>query len=123
MDIKRFESLSKEYKNIIWEKGSFPGIQDGWIPILEEFLHSVSKVLKNNNLHILQVKEKFGSLAIHYKLYKGPKKEIEELCKLAAKKSQKTCERCGSTGHKSVIGSGGSIACWIKTLCDTCSKY
>lgn len=63
---------------------------------------------------ILQVKEKFGTLRLYYRLPdtvpEEVKKEVREMVNRAEHESSVTCEVCGKPGE---LNMGG----WVQTLC------
>jgi len=74
--------------------------------VLEEGLKDIPAEVKP--VHIMQIKEKFGTLHFYYE---GGDEYIKGLVSMAESISGSTCEECGSPGRRR----GGG---WIKTLCD-----
>jgi hypothetical protein len=83
---------------------------DGWFQILWDLCEEIKKI-EHEGFRFTQIKEKFSELRIYSY---NESVEIYELIDKAADKSNKTCERCGSTEEVTQSGS------WIKTLCSTC---
>jgi hypothetical protein len=61
---------------------------------------------------VAQVKEKFGGLRFYVDSCDDYTRGVVDM---AESMSYRTCEYCGSTGHKTGTG-------WIKTLCESCDK-
>lgn len=89
---------------------------DGWFNILDELFTEIDKLLINENeINMVQVKEKFGSLRVYYDIIKGEDtlyNDINNLIDKAESKSEITCEVCGKPGEcRNRIG-------WVSTVCD-----
>ncbi|MCC5797633.1 MAG: hypothetical protein JJU48_09955 [Methylophaga sp.] len=92
----------------------------GWFEIILELSIDIEKVvekIKANGLDetrlpmVTQVKEKYGGLNFYMR---GENKEISALIHRAAKRSVKTCEKCGSPGKfRNIVG-------WYVTECQAC---
>jgi hypothetical protein len=70
----------------------------GWADILTRLYAKLPK-----DVHVLQVKEKFGSLRFYTG---GVSPEFSDLIDEAEKESATTCEVCGETGKIMEIGGG-----------------
>jgi len=77
----------------------------GWFKLIEPLV----TYCKENNIKILQVKEKFGTLRFH--CYPYPP-EMANLIVDASKKSATTCEVCGEPG---ILETNHG---WLKCLCE-----
>lgn len=90
---------------------------DGWKDILAPIFEYIENYNKNKSeddkIIIEQVKEKFGTLRFYCSFYTD---ELENLINDAEKKSDITCELCGSTDN---VGKTGG---WITTMCYNCAK-
>ena len=88
----------------------------GWmgltLPILDEIKHYNQGKEIEDQVHILQIKEKFGSLRIY--LDNAPE-YIRDMVRKAEKNSYLICENCGSPINVTTKGPG-----WIRTLCKEC---
>lgn len=80
-------------------------IGKGWHDIVKPLL----KYCEDNNINVLQVKEKFGSLRFYYTPLED--KDLLKMVASAEGESKHICEWCGAAGK---LRPGG----WIKTLCD-----
>jgi hypothetical protein len=87
---------------------------DGWFEILKECFENIEKSLSEfpdgKNVRVHQVKEKYGTLRIYMSHYYD---KIEEFIDEAEKKSEVTCELCGSSGKLE-----GEY--WLTTRCSDC---
>lgn len=92
-------------------------IGDGWFDILHAACRKLSKV--SPDLHIIQIKEKFGDLTIYFGEWEAPKwwqfwryfeRNPWKIIMYASLHAEHVCEWCGQPGEK---GSDG----WIKVLC------
>jgi len=104
-------------------------MDDGWYNILDELFTDWTNIMKDQNFTITlnQVKQKLGTLRVYY--HATPNDEtnnddkaavydrIEELLRIAERKSKITCEACGKPG-KLVNKFGG-----IKCECEDCGNY
>jgi len=84
----------------------------GWINIIRDLIRDLNKL--EEDITILQVKEKFGGL----RFYVGAcSEEAHQRIDEAEDLSYDTCQVCGSTENVSTDDSG-----WVETLCDKCLK-
>lgn len=95
-------------------------VGDGWEPIIRKALREISKAQtdfllmgKPLDLHIRQVKEKFGRLVLNIRDKGGLMTRIVAHAEWA---SECVCEFCGTT--VGVETKGG----WVKTLCGPCRE-
>lgn len=104
---------------------------DGWYHIIR-FLCKDLEVMKKMYdfvFRFAQVKEKFGTLRLYYRIEFGPtwiekasseeqfvREKIHDRVSMVEHISGIVCEECGITG---AVRRGGS---WIRTLCDTCEQ-
>lgn len=88
---------------------------DGWHGILELLLTKLDEIRKDRlpDLHLLQVKEKWGTLTV-YASHDTEDDEVFNLCMAAEHESAFTCEDCGAPGRTR------DNRAWIRTLCDQC---
>lgn len=106
---------------------AYPEIGPGWMPLFEAAMRSMQVVASEARmaLTIHQVKEKFGSMRIHYFAETNPKvpdaltqralETLDHIVDLAEAKSEETCETCGKPGKPRKGG-------WIKVKCDDCAS-
>lgn len=89
----------------------------GWKSIVDEAIQKIHK--ENNNICILQVKEKFGGLRIYVgfpeDISDAVYDNVTDIIKNAEIKASVVCELCGKPGGQCKIGSS-----WLKTLCLFC---
>lgn len=92
--------------------------QKGWEglikPIFDYIEQYNSNKPKEEQIEVIQVKEKFGGLRF-YTNFKTD--ELKELIRNAESESYKTCEKCGSKDNI-----GYTVNGWIKTYCLNCVK-
>lgn len=88
----------------IWGRECGPG----W----NKLINPIVELCTENNVEILQIKEKFGGLRFY--VDEAPL-SIHDVIENASKLSFKTCEVCGEPGELR----GGS---WITVRCDRCCK-
>lgn len=80
----------------------------GWKALYEPLI----ELCKTEDVAILQIKEKFGTL----RFYVGSASdEVHEAIDAAERKSAETCEQCGAKGKRRDEG-------WMRTLCTECAK-
>ena len=78
----------------------------GWARLIEPIVAAA----RDNNIEILQIKEKFGGLRV----YLGTAPDwLHDMCNLMEDLSYHVCEDCGKPG---IIRDGG----WVRTLCEEC---
>jgi hypothetical protein len=89
---------------------------DGWFVLLRALCGLIEREIEHlptelqEQVHAVQIKEKFGGLRF-YMNHDTPK--ISGAIALAEELSNNTCEACGGYGgHKNVMG-------WLATLCET----
>lgn len=82
----------------------------GWAKLYEPLL----LICNEENVRVLQVKEKFGGLRFYAKV--GDNELLQEMIDTAEIMSYKTCEECGEPGVKR------NKTYWLKTLCDKCEE-
>jgi len=106
--------IVKKHSNLFSHNAYDISILPGWITLVDELLCELQGRLGNNErIQIVQVKEKFGRLRLHFGtigipderlfLFKGPIEEAEA-------KSAKTCIFCGDKGSMTNNG-------WISPRC------
>lgn len=128
MNEKKEKKLVEKYLNFFqkYKKTVFGTInidcEDGWFDILDQCLNKIKYFCelcsKNDNktasINILQIKEKFSVLRIHFitqNLNDLEKQIFEDIIFSTEKKSSVTCEITGAEGEKCERGR------WYKTLC------
>jgi len=94
------------------------GVPDGWTNLITTLYLQLQHLPVN--IHIYDLKPKFGDLRFHYAFVDEPtpamRVAVTELVNNAVVASYQTCERCGSYGVRR------SDNHWIKTLCDNCKE-
>lgn len=91
----------------ISRKTALKSVGDGWAGIINRIYDA-----KPRNIHILQVKEKFGELRVYTGSYKIGQDWFQDLIEHYTDISTRTCEVCGKPGERrSDIG-------WIRALCN-----
>jgi len=88
---------------------------DGWYNILDTLFEKICEALgEENEIIMVQVKEKFGSLRVYFDHVKGNEEiynKINDFISCAEYESSITCEICGKKGElKNDTG-------WVSTLC------
>lgn len=88
---------------------------DGWFNIVDNLCKLIQKELdakQIDNVEIVQVKEKFGTLRVYLNNYND---RIRGLVSFAEAMSGCICETCGLPGKPTTSG-------WIKTMCSKCES-
>ena len=75
----------------------------GWDKIVDPLI----KYCEDNNIRILQIKEKFGGLRFYTETNT---EKLDELIRQAEEKCSHTCEECGKEGTMTTSG-------WMRVLC------
>ena len=86
-----------------------------WREIVISYLPDISTIVKENDMDdfiIIQIKEKFGRLAIYTR---NSNDEINEIISQIALECSKTCDKCGSKENVLFRSDG-----WLRVRCDTC---
>jgi hypothetical protein len=78
--------------------------EDGWF----ELIFNLCEQLKDENIEVTQIKEKFGTLRFYCNFEND---KIKDLVRIAEIKASVTCEFCGKAGQLYSKG-------WCKTLCN-----
>jgi hypothetical protein len=81
----------------------------GWKSLLDR----IFEAMKDTDIKVLQVKEKFGGLRFYTDWVND---KVDKVIVKACAESYKTCENCGS--KEEVTTEGG----WLKTLCKKCRE-
>jgi len=87
----------------------------GWYDLIRDLSNDIEKILVENDIaymHLVQVKEKYGTLRIYMST---ETEEISELIEAAEERSYSTCELCGFPGTIRGISTH-----WLQTQCDKC---
>ena len=104
----------------VWRSGDSICIGDGWRDIVCDLVDALIERLEPGKWHLLQIKEKFGTLRFYYQLDNAVGEEtaqiVDKLVQVAEGKSSETCETCGKPGSER------DNHRWIKTLCDVCHE-
>ena len=111
MDPSSYKSELYEF----WTKARMINMEDlqGWKGIINELWDKLEKY----DVFIIDIKEKWGELRIHYDFQGNDKEaqEVERIVNDAIERSSQTCEVCGAAGELTKTRSG-----WLKTLCPSC---
>lgn len=89
----------------------------GWLAIIEELCEDLAQIVQQDRLagfHVLQVKEKLGSLRMHVA---GGNTRAWDRIDRAEDASIITCEACGASPHPIRNHDG-----WFSTCCDPCLR-
>ena len=90
---------------------------DGWYSVIDELCSEIAKILtpqQQEELYILQIKEKYGELRFYFG---GVDCDLlDDMIEDATMKSLHTCEVCGKEGTLR------EDRYWMQTLCDEHSK-
>lgn len=87
---------------------------DGWYNVIDKMLKRM-KALKDPELYLTQVKEKWGLLRVYTNF---STKKVEKIISKAEKESAHVCEQCGSKKYVSTHADFG----WYRTLCPICRE-
>lgn len=94
----------------------------GWSKLYQPLI----EVCKQNNIAILQIKEKFGGLRFYIAGTPEGLDWIQDLIDIVEEQSFYTCEDCGivkgvyKNGKESIVTTTGKG--WILTLCEDCRR-
>jgi hypothetical protein len=91
----------------------YMAIGRGWVPIVEKILERIQALPNSEEIHIRQIKEKFGKLTIYFNKYP---EELLEIMREVLVKADTTCEFCGQEAAQQRVGG------WIKTICNPCHE-
>jgi hypothetical protein len=109
------ESLRRRIEERLPGDGYGIECEDGWLMLLGELDHEISKY--DPGYRLAQVKAKFGTLRFYTELSDELTAEahdaINALIRDAEERSARVCERCGADGS---VRRGG----WIRVRCDEC---
>lgn len=92
----------------------------GWLPLLDDALEQIGREVRamteaqRAKFALVQIREKYGSLSIHYR---GGNKRIAEIVEDAEALSERICEDCGAFGLPHIFDEE-----WYATLCATCAR-
>jgi len=88
------------------------------MPLIIELLDKVLLLNTNNNIHLFQIKEKFGNFRFYYD-YVGTDKDesnrIKNEIDLYTTQINSTCEQCGQPGTVKLIRR------WYRASCESCA--
>jgi hypothetical protein len=88
----------------------YPTVGDGWRELVERAIERIEAVA-SGRVRINQIKQKFGTLRLHFDTLQGltneQKAAVEDAVALAEARSECTCERCGAQGR--VYSHGGVL--------------
>lgn len=87
---------------------------DGWYAIVREFAAAAEPFCRETGAHVVQQKEKFGTLTIYTN---HGSDEIFAAIAHAEKASEKICEECGAPAELTMSDRG-----WCSTLCSDCGS-
>lgn len=114
------EELVAKYPKILGERGGYPGVGPGWLPLIDRLCdhlqfnidHNGHLEKYQNQVVAVQVKEKFGGLRFYTNGATEAQQAVINFCESL---SYHICEACGAPGE---TRKGG----WIQTLCDEHAK-
>jgi hypothetical protein len=109
---KSLSDLNKLYPELL--ANIYCDCQDGWYDIISDLTKKINDICKRDglNIHVTQIKEKFGGLCYYLSGYTD---EILELIEQAEEESLFSCELCGAPGCNKVTNS------FWQTRCEKCS--
>ena len=134
--MKKGKSLAEQHKEgFIGDLYSAFGLEcdDGWYDLIYDLCTEITKfydeIKKPINLHVNQIKEKFGGLRFYFSLDNEKSdtsdakndnhelyKKIHQIVQKYCDKSYEVCEVCGKPGKLR------EDLPWIRTLCEGCYK-
>lgn len=93
----------------------------GWYPLIDNCLRKIQSLNVYKEIHISQVKEKFGGLRIYYNLYRedqspctpGLSEKIDVIIREAESEAEMTCEQCGARNSKAESRLGHNNVCSV----------
>jgi hypothetical protein len=92
-----------------WECG------EGWYPLIQELIDTLNFLEEEEDIHVLQVKEKFGTLRFYIS---GGSENAYSIIERYEIFSSHVCELCGAFWTAENRVSHG----WWKTLCNKCAE-
>jgi len=110
-----YDVLQERYEHIL-KKLDYIECDIGWFDIIDDVLKEALNIAfeEEEDLQIVQIKEKFGGLRVYYEADiedEDRRRRLDDLIYRAESLSYKTCEVCGEEGKPRKGG-------WIKTLCN-----
>ena len=87
----------------------------GWYPLIQELIDRLNKEFPNEEIKVLQVKEKYAGLRFYVS---GGTEKSDKMIDFYEKLSYHICEKCSAFWTAKERVKGG----WYKTLCDQCAK-
>ena len=119
--MKDINELIVKYPKIFQDYPGNPGrvnwdCPTGWLDMVDSHLEKMQNYIGDNEdlqINCTQIKEKFAGLRFYYA---GGDNAISDIIINMEKKSDKTCQNCGSTVDVSTI----KISGWLTTLCLKC---
>lgn len=91
---------------------------NGWYDLVHKLCENISVIDTEKEVHVVQVKEKFGKLRFYYEhtsAHISLRDTIDSLVDAAEAESSLTCEHCGKAATSDLTTTG-----WIVTLCPKC---
>ena len=90
-------------------------VDSGWLPLIKELIDTLNKEVPEDEIEVLQVKEKFAGLRFYVS---GASEKANRIISLYETYSYHICEHCGEFWTAKERVSHG----WYKTLDDKCAK-
>ena|SRR3990167_7648279 len=104
------EELVKKHPLILGGRG-WPGVGDGWLPIIDKLCTAIqARIVEKQlpQLQAMQIKEKYGGLRFYHNVNYD---DFNDLVEAAEAEAETTCDVCGKPGTL-----GGKY--WLATRCE-----
>jgi hypothetical protein len=106
------QELGEKYRHILRTPFLFE-CGDGWFDIVDKALMAMDPILREGEIKILQIKEKYGGLRIYTTFTNDA---LDAIVARAEDEAKKTCEICGREGKMTCTHR------WYRTLCPNCEQ-
>jgi hypothetical protein len=104
---EKYQEIVKNYPKLFNKNTFLFECYIGWFDIINDLCKNIYPYI-TDNMHVVQIKEKFGGLRFYMR---GYNEIIDSFIQKAEDLSVHTCEKCGQPGTQLKSG-------WILTLCD-----
>ena len=110
--MRDLNELPKKYPSLFKNESFHFECDNGWYELLDVLCDRISKAEESmeNDIHIAQIKEKFGGLRFYCH---GADDYSYGMIDFAEKISTRICEECGNPGRLMTTHTG-----WLYTACD-----
>ena len=109
------DKLYNEFSELYKSYRAFPEVGDGWYNLLRNLSLELYEALDKEEIEdisILQIKEKFGTLRYYASCTSN---KAEDIIQKYEDLSGDTCEDCGNVGDIAKQSGG-----WVRTICKSC---